>query len=664
MKLRAKILLLLLGAIIPVMLFFAGLGIYFFNNSLKQEAVKSHKLMYSLFLPTLSTYLWEFDTDGVRATISNIMKNNYAAEIYVYDMDGSLILGYVKNSEKNTIAEVKEENVSEFKFSTKKMEKFLSAKQNGEKVDLVEFDNSKSNSTVVGILYHKKIDGNISDPIGYSVFTYSNKEIEKLIAKAIISIVVISIFITLILVVLISILLRKALIEHIILLSNASLVIAMGKKKTVKEKIGHDEVAELIRNFNNMAEQIDQNQENLRLIAEEGIKVSSCLTIEAMVTQIRESINKISHYTADFDFYISSKLLGNTKKNGFLKIILSNESINFDTTDVISFGQENIIPQGVRRTFIRDNVYGVISAIIETKSSIGNENQMYFKKEEKLYSSIQALQVSAASALSTMNFIHEQKEQLRLVNEQETARLVQMNLLPTSDLKRILNFEIIGHFEPAAECAGDWWNTYQLPENKLLILLGDVTGHGTGSAILTAVVKGYCDSLCRLPNISTKDILLQLDKIVLNIGRGERVMTMFAGILDPIAGTIEFSNASHNFPFVVKNSSNSKCISRLIANGKPLGFNTNENENSKFITKVTSFEVNDLLFIFSDGLIEATNKDGVEFSDKTLKKILEQAKNKSVIEIKDIILNAFREFTYSTSLADDITFVVCKFVGL
>ena len=108
MKLRAKILLLLLGAIIPVMLFFAGLGIYFFNKTLKEEAVKSHKLMYSLFLPTLSTYLWEFDTDGVKATISNIMKNNYASEIHVYDMDGTLVIGYTKDPEKNSLVEINE----------------------------------------------------------------------------------------------------------------------------------------------------------------------------------------------------------------------------------------------------------------------------------------------------------------------------------------------------------------------------------------------------------------------------------------------------------------------------------------------------------------------------------------------------------------------------
>ena len=196
MKLRAKILLLLLGAIIPVMLFFAGLGIYFFNKTLKEEAVKSPKLMYSLFLPTLSTYLWEFDTDGVKATISNIMKNNYASEIHVYDMDGTLVIGYTKDPEKNSLVEIKDDNLSEFRFSTKKMEPYLNKKQNSDDKNLIQFDSSKSNSTVVGILYHKKIDGNVSDPIGYSVFTYSTKEIEKLIIKSVVSIVVISVFIT------------------------------------------------------------------------------------------------------------------------------------------------------------------------------------------------------------------------------------------------------------------------------------------------------------------------------------------------------------------------------------------------------------------------------------------------------------------------------------
>ena len=61
--------------------------------------------------------------------------------------------------------------------------------------------------------------------------------------------------------------------------------------------------------------------------------------------------------------------------------------------------------------------------------------------------------------------------------------------MPKFEYRKSRLFEIANHFEAATECAGDWWNYYILPNNKLLILLGDVTGHGTASAILTAVVK-------------------------------------------------------------------------------------------------------------------------------------------------------------------------------
>ncbi len=467
------------------MLLFASLGIYFFNHTLKSEAIKSHKLMYSLFLPSISSDLWEFDIDGIRTTASNIMKNNYATRIFVYDIDAKKTLGYINHLEKNFIEETSNDSLSDYKFSPSNTKKLTSIENNSEHIELIEMNTSKSYSTVIGVLYHKKIGSQASKPIGYAVFTYSNKEIEKLITQSVIAIVVISTFITVILVALISILL-----------------------------------------FNIMADQINQNQEQLRLIA-----------------------------------------------------------------------------------------------------------------------------------------------------EQETARLVQMNLLPSSSLKRMARFEIIGHFQSATECAGDWWNAYLLPKNKLLILLGDVTGHGTGSALLTAVVKGYCDSLCHSPEISTQNILAQLDKIVLNIGKGERVMTMFAAILDSELNTIEFSNAAHNFPFMIRNSSENKKITKLIANGKPLGFNGAQNfdgsqnagekfgnEKIKFASKVMNFQMGDLIFIFSDGLIEAVNSKGVEFSDKNLKKILELVCDKNVTEIKEEVLKKFREFTNTSTLADDMTFVVCKFV--
>ena len=664
MKLRAKILLLLISAIIPVMIFITGLGIYFFNYTLKKEAVKSHKLMYSLFLPTISNFLWEFDTDGVKNTVANIMKNNYATDIYVYDMDGSLVLGFIKNTDTDTIEEVKDDTQSQFPFSQKKIAEVIEKSSDPQKSNLIEVDTVKSISTVLGFLYHKKIDSTTPDNIGHIVFTYSNKEIEKIITKAMIIIVTASIFLTAILVILISILLRKTLIQQIITLNNASIVISMGRKKTIKEKKGNDEIAELIRNFNIMGNQIFQNQEYLKMISDESIKISSCLTIHSLASQMTESINRLSNSKVDFQFYISSNIIQNAEKKGFIKIIINDIKMILDENNIISFEKEYIVPKNIKRTFIRDSISGHVVSIIDLKITSEDENSENYKREDKIYSAFQALQVSASSSLSTMKFINEQKEQLRLVGEQETARLVQQNLLPTHQLKKVSHFEIIGYFEAATECGGDWWSFYELANQKILVLLGDVTGHGTGSALLTAVVKGYCDSLIHMPSIHPTTILLHLNKIVAKVGKGERVMTMFAAIIDPISKQIEFSNASQNFPFHIQNSNTNKLVTKLIAQGKPLGVDvaSKEKEKLKYASKVVSFEENDFIFIYSDGLTEALNRHGVDFSDKNLKRILEDNRNKNIIEIKNEVLKEFRKFIDSATLADDVTFVICKYI--
>ena len=322
------------------------------------------------------------------------------------------------------------------------------------------------------------------------------------------------------------------------------------------------------------------------------------------------------------------------------------------------------MPPSCKRIFIRNNIEGNICALIDLKNP-GDKNQItHLIREEKIFRSVQTLQVSVASALSTMNFIREQKEQLRLVGEQETARVVQLNLLPKNTLKQFFQYQVTGYFEPASECGGDWWNTYILPDNRLLILLGDVTGHGLGSAILTAVVKGFCDALHYKSGISANHILSELNDAVLNTGKKERVMTMFAAILNPELNTIEYSNAAQNFPFIIKNTEEKKGITKLIAHGPALGYKaeSSNKEESKFTLHVTEFKKGDTFFLFSDGLIEATNKNGVNFSDKILKHILEENKKANPEELKENILKKFREFTQHTTLTDDVTFVICKYI--
>ena len=160
-----------------MIVFFATIGIYFFNNALKKEAVKSHKLMYSVFMPAISIYLSEFDIDRIKETILNIMNNNYASDVYIYDTDGSFILGRIKDTEKKTVIDVNDDHLSDYEFSLNTVKQYIHENKTPEESSLfeIENENDKSNSTVIGVLYHKSLETNKLETIGYAIFHYSIK---------------------------------------------------------------------------------------------------------------------------------------------------------------------------------------------------------------------------------------------------------------------------------------------------------------------------------------------------------------------------------------------------------------------------------------------------------------------------------------------------------
>src|SRR5205085_8451616 len=80
-----------------------------------------------------------------------------------------------------------------------------------------------------------------------------------------------------------------------------------------------------------------------------------------------------------------------------------------------------------------------------------------------------------------------------LEKELELARTIQETLVPTADLIERGPIKVAGHFQPATQCGGDWWAVHDLPGDKVLIIIGDVTGHGVPAAMITAAAKAACD---------------------------------------------------------------------------------------------------------------------------------------------------------------------------
>lgn len=409
--------------------------------------------------------------------------------------------------------------------------------------------------------------------------------------------------------------------------------------------------------FSSMVEKIRGQIEELRsliqslnLLTEEGRKIARVMNHGDLVGELESSIGVILNGKADCRLFLANSVLtGKTGEKGADGFSLVQPGGRTDPAATHAAVPE---PTGTQLVFRIE--HPTESAIIgflqvEPHAALGEDSHVV--------PTLQALCVNVANTLCNIRFLEDQREQERIQAELRTARLIQKNLLPKEEDLKGLPFGTASFYQPASECGGDWWHTFSLPDQRLLVLIGDVTGHGTASALLTAVVKGYCESFRRRAGISPAQVLRELNEVVRNSSDSSHLMTMFCAIIDRETSNIVFANAGHNFPFLLSSRTDSPhLVRRLLSRGHRLGFK----EDAEYVESEIRIEPGDCLFLFTDGLTEGKDEGGVQFSEKKLAEILRGLVDKSPGTIVTFVAQSALEFFGGAPQDDDIAFLSVK----
>ncbi|MEM9489792.1 MAG: HAMP domain-containing protein, partial [Myxococcota bacterium] len=136
--------------------------------------------------------------------------------------------------------------------------------------------------------------------------------------------------------------------------------------------------------------------------------------------------------------------------------------------------------------------------------------------------------------------LQQTREKATMEKELEVVRTIQETLVPPNDPVDYGFFNFAGYFQPASHCGGDWWTYHPLRDGKLLLVIGDVTGHGVPSAMITATAKASCDVARSVNNddVTVTTLLEIMNKAIYESARRRFVMTCFASIIDPQTRTI------------------------------------------------------------------------------------------------------------------------------
>jgi len=248
-------------------------------------------------------------------------------------------------------------------------------------------------------------------------------------------------------------------------------------------------------------------------------------------------------------------------------------------------------------------------------------------------------------------------EKAKLEQELEVARTIQETLVPPNDPVQNGHFKFAGYFQPASQCGGDWWTWHQLIGDKVLIVIGDVTGHGVPSAMITAAAKAACDvarSVYR-DDVAVTQLLEIMNYAIFESAKRKFVMTCFASIVDTKKRTITYANAGHNFPYLFRAGEDGKGeFGSLMIRGNRLG----DLRESKYEAKTTELVPGDILVWYTDGIVECENAAGEEYGEKRFRSSVRRAAALDAGEMRDAVVADSQTFFGETLRKDDITLVV------
>jgi len=244
----------------------------------------------------------------------------------------------------------------------------------------------------------------------------------------------------------------------------------------------------------------------------------------------------------------------------------------------------------------------------------------------------------------------------RYKEELKIAKRVQDSLLP-KHLCTNEDLEISAFSKAAAEVGGDYFDTFNIDDNRIAIIVGDVSGKGTSAAFHMSQMKGIFQSLVQL-ELSARDFIIKANNALSGCLDRTSFITTTYFIIDSQKKTFEFSRAGH-CPTLYFSASNKK-VSFLEDNGLGLGILRDDQFDNYVDVNEFTYNKGDILFLYTDGITEAKNSKNEEFGYDRLKQFLNKNAFYSAEYIKEEILKTLYKFCGSSNLEDDITTLIVK----
>ena len=248
----------------------------------------------------------------------------------------------------------------------------------------------------------------------------------------------------------------------------------------------------------------------------------------------------------------------------------------------------------------------------------------------------------------------------RIVAELSLASRIQLDMIPDTFPREPekTGVDLYGMMIPAKEVGGDFYDFYRVDDDHLALIMADVSGKGIPGALFMMTTKVMAENAITAGSIDNPaEIVEMLNEQICKHNKEEMFVTLWLGILDIRTGLVKAVNAGHEYP-IMKQPDGSFEIMR-----DKHGFVLGGMEGIKYKEYEFTMEPGAKLFLYTDGVPEATDADNKMFGMDRTVEALRSAENESPKAILQAVNDSVNEFIGDTMQFDDLTMLCVHYIG-
>ena len=271
---------------------------------------------------------------------------------------------------------------------------------------------------------------------------------------------------------------------------------------------------------------------------------------------------------------------------------------------------------------------------------------------EEMLSIIRGISVFAAISIEKFEMVTQMIEKEKIEKELQIAKEIQQSFL-LNDKVDIKGVEVAYVNIPSSEVGGDYYDIVKLDDNETIFTINDISGHGIPASLLMSIFRANFTYRIK----KDKDMpvtLAYLNNLIAETTEANLYVTSFTCKYNSAERKLKYLNAGHNAPFLFRGSKVIELKEGSLTVGMFPGVS--------YTTADIEIKKKDILVLYTDGLIEAENQAGFQFSYERFKDFFKAHKDLDTESLKEELIAEVKKFVGKDYFEDDITFIIIKFL--